>query len=323
MRRESHRGRGADDALAAPAARPRPRTTHEQASTQWRSTGRQFRPGVGRPVGIPGTMTTTRSPSPAHLSPPQSGAGTGTVPVPVPVPESPSGPGWGEGRGPRHIAVILDGNRRWAARHGTTLPQAYRQGADRVYDLALWCEEAGIGHVTVWALSTDNLARPPETVEPILQAVTDGLQRMASVGRWRIRAIGEVDRLPPEHLGRLRAVERRSEEARGMTINVALAYDGRHDIVNAVVELLHRHATQPLDGLAVEDLLARYLSTAGQPEIDLVVRTSGEQRLSGFMPWQTAFSELYFTDTAWPDFDHDDFRAALAWYAGRQRRHGR
>lgn len=225
----------------------------------------------------------------------------------------------------RHLAVILDGNRRWAKLHGRPVVDAYRVGAARVHELMTWCDQARIPFVTVWAMSQGNLHRDPTVVAEIIQVVTDGVRAMAATGRWRIRMIGALDRLPEEHACALRALEQDTHGIRGVTLNVAIAYSGRSDIIDAVRALIQeqlQHSELPLYETVTEHHLAQHLSTAGQPEIDLIIRTSGEQRLSGFMPWQTAEAELYFTDTAWPDFDQNSFEQALHWYARRERRFG-
>lgn len=227
-------------------------------------------------------------------------------------------------RVPRHLAVILDGNRRWADRHHCPAVDAYRVGASRVHALMTWCERAGIPFVTVWALSQDNLYRNPGTVAEILRAVVEGVRGMAAEGRWRIRVIGDLERLPSDQVRVLREVEERTCGLPGTTLNVAIAYSGRWDLVDAVRALtLLRHDGPPRSRSVIEHQLAQHLSTAGQPEVDLLIRSSGEQRLSGFMPWQTAEAELYFTGTLWPDFGEADFALALHAYAARDRRHGR
>ncbi|WP_199931041.1 polyprenyl diphosphate synthase [Streptomyces sp. CB02923] len=221
------------------------------------------------------------------------------------------------------MAVIMDGNRRWAVRHSRTETDAYQTGALRVHDLMTWCEEAGIAFVTVWALSQDNLHRGTAAVDGIVQAVRDGVREMAATRRWCIRFIGALDQLPPQQATALRALAHQTRDIRGVTLNVALAYCGRSDIVDAVRALVEQKTGPACDGAVTEDRLTQHLSTAGQPDIDLVIRTSGEQRLSGFMPWQTAEAELYFTSTPWPDFDRADFEKALQWYADRDLRFGR
>ncbi|MFF4160818.1 polyprenyl diphosphate synthase [Streptomyces sp. NPDC001678] len=227
------------------------------------------------------------------------------------------------GKVPRHLAVILDGNRRWAERHSLPLADAYQAGADRVRELLCWCDELGISYVTVWALSQDNLYREPKVVDQIVNAVTEGLERIAAEGRWSIRIIGALEHLPhQEQAAALRAVERDSAMATGARLTVAVAYDGRREIVAAAQELLRAYAEGSIVGELTEQRLADFLSTAGQPDVDLLIRTSGESRLSGFMPWQTAYAEFYFTPVYWPDFDRRHFAVALAAYAERDRRRG-
>lgn len=234
-----------------------------------------------------------------------------------------SGPHGRVGKVPRHLAVILDGNRRWAERRGLPLTDAYRAGADRVRELLCWCDEAGIPCVTVWALSEDNLCREPKVVDQIVEAITEGLKRIAVEGRWPIRIIGALQHLPhQEQAAALRAVERVSAMGRGARLTVAVAYDGRREIVEAARGLVRAYADGSLVGELTEQRLADFLCTAGQPDVDLLIRTSGETRLSGFMPWQTAYAEFHFTPVYWPDFDRGQFGEALGAYADRDRRRG-
>ncbi|MGW8378419.1 undecaprenyl diphosphate synthase family protein [Actinacidiphila sp. SB3-2] len=147
------------------------------------------------------------------------------------------------------------------------------------------------------------------------------MDAVAATAQWHIRPIGALDLLPADHRAQLHALTRRPTPEAGGILNVAIGYDGRADILAAVQELLHEPDVAVADD-GVEARLERCLSTAGQPDIDLVIRTSGEQRLSGFMPWQTAYAEIYFTPVLWPDFAADDFTAALDFYRTRQRRWG-
>ncbi|MGI5457330.1 polyprenyl diphosphate synthase [Streptomyces sp. CA-249302] len=226
---------------------------------------------------------------------------------------------------PRHLAVIPDGNRRWAERQGLPLVEAYRAGALRVHDLMTWCEATGIEYVTVWALSRDNLRRAPAAVLDILHTVVDRLEKMAATNRWRIRVIGAPEELPGAEARALRAVEERTGRIPGVTLNTAIAYSGRAELTAAVRDLVRHHPVDTVTSLsptAAERRLGMCLSTAGQPDVDLVVRTSGEQRMSDFMLWQTAYAELYFCDVPWPDFHRAHFDGALAAYRSRRRRHG-
>jgi short-chain Z-isoprenyl diphosphate synthase len=229
---------------------------------------------------------------------------------------------------PRHVAIILDGNRRWSRSQEVPLAEGYRRGAEKVGDVLGWCEESGVQVATLWALSTSNLNRPHEQIADLLETITVGLQRLAATGRWRIRPIGFLDRLPERLTLALRRIAEQTAGATGMTVNVAIAYDGREEIVSAVRALV---ADWAAGGASARDLIERgltaegisgYLSTGGQPDPDLVIRTSGEQRLSGFLPWQTVQSELYFCDVPWPEFERDHFERALRWYADRERRFG-
>lgn len=221
---------------------------------------------------------------------------------------------------PRHLAVILDGNRRWATEHQMPMMSAYRLGAQRVHELVEGCDRLGVEYVTVWALSRANLDRQDAAASRILDVVLDGLAGMAMTGRWRIRVIGAAGLLGEDQAVRLAAIESDTRGFRHVTVNVALAYDGRAEIVEAVRAMLEDD--RPPGMPVTERTIARYLSTAGQPDIDLLIRTSGEKRLSGFMPWQTAQAELYFTDAHWPDFTPTRLKEALDWFALRDRRFG-
>ncbi|MBF6465219.1 di-trans,poly-cis-decaprenylcistransferase [Nocardia beijingensis] len=225
---------------------------------------------------------------------------------------------------PQHVAVILDGNRRWAEMHSASVEEAYRLGAVRVRELMVACDNARIPFVTVWALSQDNLRRGAASVRAIVDAVTTELVGMAEMRRWRIRLLGSVADLPADAAQILREVAQRTADCPGAVLNVAVSYSGRKDIAAAAGALLSGAANRltGLDLAEVEHQLVQGLSTAGQPDIDLLIRTSGEQRLSDFMLWQAAHAELYFTETLWPDFQADHFELALRWYGQRQRRYG-
>lgn len=221
--------------------------------------------------------------------------------------------------------MILDGNRRWAKRNGVTIADAYHRGAAKVPDLVSWCECAGVEVVTLWALSTDNLGRSRDEIGQLLAIIIERLRRMAAAQRWRIRIIGDLKQLAMRDALALRAVEAATTGIRGgPLVNIAIAYGGKQDVLTAIHEVIGKcSGTGPPDSAALEQLLTDHLATAGQPDPDLVIRTSGEQRTSGFMLWQTAQSELYFTSTDWPDFDEAGLRAALDCYANRTRRFGR
>ncbi len=228
---------------------------------------------------------------------------------------------------PRHVAVMLDGNRRWARARGEGTATGHQAGADKIEDLLTWCERAGVEYVTLWLLSTDNLTRDPEELTPLLQIIDNAVCDLADARRWRLTLVGAPDLLPGDTARSLRASVERTTDVDGMTVNIAVAYGGRREIADAVRAMLRARAAQGQSleqiaaDLTVEDI-AEHLYTKGQPDPDLVIRTSGEQRLGGFLLWQSARSEFYFCEAYWPDFRHVDFLRALRAYAGRHRRFG-
>ena len=231
---------------------------------------------------------------------------------------------------PRHVGVIVDGNRRWAKEMGYVDPNdGHRVGAVRIQDLLRWCDQAGIGHVTLWMLSTDNLSRPSPELDPLLRIIENLATELAAEGNpWRLHMVGSLDLLPTATSAALKAAEERTaKRGGGAEVNMAVGYGGRREIADAVRALLHEHAKA---GTSIEELaevidvdhIAEHLYTKGQPDPDLIIRTSGEQRLSGFLLWQSAHSEFYFCDAYWPGFRRVDFLRALRSYASRQRRYG-
>ena len=228
---------------------------------------------------------------------------------------------------PKHIGVILDGNRRWARAAGGTTEQGHRAGADKIAEMLGWCEETGVEVVTLWLLSTDNLNRPAEELVPLLSIIEGAVTGLAETGRWRVHHVGTMDMLPSHTQTVLKEAEQATVGVGGLLVNVAVGYGGRQEIADAVRSLLLDHASR---GTSVEDIaevldidhIAEHLYTRGQPDPDLIIRTSGEQRLSGFMLWQTAHSEYYFCEVFWPAFRKVDFLRALRDYAARHRRFG-
>jgi short-chain Z-isoprenyl diphosphate synthase len=228
---------------------------------------------------------------------------------------------------PRHVGVILDGNRRWATEQGSSSAAGHRAGAARIAEFLEWCDEVGVEVVTLWLLSTDNLNRPTEELEPLLTIIEGSVEQLAASGKWVIRHVGAKDPLPARTRQVLENAELTTSGIDGMTVNVAVGYGGRQELVDAVRALLQEEAAA---GTSLEDLaatldvehIAAHLYTKGQPDPDLVIRTSGEQRLSGFLLWQSAHSEFYFCEAYWPDFRRVDFLRALRDYAARERRYG-
>ncbi|WP_411141241.1 isoprenyl transferase [Streptomyces sp. x-80] len=228
---------------------------------------------------------------------------------------------------PKHIGVILDGNRRWARADGRTPEQGHQAGAVKIGELLGWCEETDVEVVTLWLLSTDNLDRPEVELTPLLGIIENTVRNLAADGRWRVHHVGNADLLPSHTQQVLKEAEQETLDNTGILVNVAVGYGGRQEIADAVRSLLLEHAER---GTSFEELaeivdiehISEHLYTRGQPDPDLVIRTSGEQRLSGFMLWQSAHSEYYFCEVFWPAFRKVDFLRALRDYAARHRRYG-
>ena len=229
---------------------------------------------------------------------------------------------------PRHVGMVMDGNRRWARGQGHANPSVgHRYGALHVEKALGWCESVGVQHVTVFVCSTENLVKRPEAEVAYLMRVTEEIvaqQLGRPGGRWRVHVAGMLDLLPDSTARALKdAVEATEDVATGNHITLAIGYGGRQEVVEAVRSLLESEAAggNDLDGLAAKLTAAdisNHLYTTGQPDPDLIIRTSGEQRMSNFLLWQSAHSELYFCDAYWPAFREIDFLRALRAYAARR-----
>ncbi len=230
---------------------------------------------------------------------------------------------------PRHVGVIMDGNRRWARSIGLEdVAHGHRRGASKIIDLLGWCDDAGVQVVTLFMLSTDNLRRPEPELSALLGIIEDVAVDLSAPGRrWKVRSMGASEILPPDTVAVLKQAEEDTHDRPGATVNLAVGYGGRREIADAVRSLLAEHAVR---GTSLDELvevlevehIAEHLYTRGQPDCDLVIRTSGEQRMSGFMLWQAANAEFHFTDVYWPDFRRVDFLRALRDYSARHRRFG-
>ncbi|WP_172386952.1 polyprenyl diphosphate synthase [Streptomyces sp. MNP-20] len=228
---------------------------------------------------------------------------------------------------PCHVAFILDGNRRWARARGLSPGEGHRAGLGKVAEVLRWCEAEGVGIVTLWLLSADNLNRRREELEPLFAHLGQVIGELADTGRWPLRHLGQIGLLAPPLATAVREAVDSTRHIGGMRVNLAVGYDGRADIVTAVRDLLDRAVADAVPPTAFGDLvreenISGHLSTRGQPDPDLIIRTSGEYRLSGFMNWQTTRSELFFTPVLWPDFSRQTLREAIASYQRRQRRFG-
>ena len=228
---------------------------------------------------------------------------------------------------PDHVAIIMDGNGRWAAARGGGRADGHREGAEAVRRVVRSAREIGIRTLTLYAFSAQNWERPAAEVAELMRLLLRFvLQERAELNARGIRltTIGDADRLPAFVRGPLAALTATTRANRGMTLCLALSYGGRESIVRAVQRLARAAADGRLQPEAIgEAHVARALDTRALPPPDLVIRTSGEQRLSNFLLWECAYAELYFTDVMWPDFGREHLEAALAAYAERDRRFGR
>ena len=233
----------------------------------------------------------------------------------------------GTGQVPRHVAVIMDGNGRWAERRSLPRAAGHRAGTRSVRSTIEHSVRRGVAALTLFAFSCENWQRPAEEVGVLMQLFLEALDREVAeldANGVRLRFIGDRTRLAPALAARMAAAEQRTLERRRLDLVVAVAYGGRWDLAQAARRLAGEAAAGKLEPQAVdESVLAGRLMTAGRPEPDLFIRTGGERRISNFLLWDLAYTELWFTDTLWPDFDEAAYEAALQDFAGRQRRFGR
>ena len=234
---------------------------------------------------------------------------------------------------PRHVGILLDGNRRYALEQGFVDPlEAYALGARKLDDVLLWCGELSIPAVSLWVFSTENFRRDASEVSGILATVGAKLVQLARHPRThrlgvRVRAVGKLDLLPDSVVAAIREAEEATAANRGMVLTIAVAYGGRQEIIDAMQAMLREKAKQGedletiIEGIS-EETLAQYLYTPDLPDPDLIIRTSGEVRLSGFLLWQSAYSEFYFCDVHWPAFRKTDFLRAVRAFQQRDRRFG-
>ena len=227
---------------------------------------------------------------------------------------------------PHHVGVILDGNRRWAkANPNQGDPNGHKAGASKIIEFLGWCDEADVRVVTLWLLSTDNFKRSAAEIEELLKIIGETIDELAATGRWNIKAVGALDLLPEWLSQKLNSLKPIRQD--GVEVNVAISYGGRREIVDAVKSYLGEaeksgHSLDQAKANLSAENISKFLYTAGQPDPELLIRTSGEQRLGGFMLWQSASSEFYFCEAYWPDFRRVDFLRALRAYSLRQRRFG-
>lgn len=234
----------------------------------------------------------------------------------------------GEGAvSPKHVAIIMDGNGRWARKRGLPRVAGHRKGVDAVRRIIEFSAKSGIQMLTVFAFSSENWRRPPQEVTRLMELFVEALDKdVKDLHRNNIRfkVIGDVASLSETIQQRIERSEEMTAGNTGMVFNVALNYGGRWDIVEACRRFAYKvQAGEATADVLDEKMLDSQLSTSGSPDPDLFIRTGGEKRISNFLLWQLAYTELYFTDALWPDFDQGEYESALEWYSSRQRRFGR
>jgi short-chain Z-isoprenyl diphosphate synthase len=230
---------------------------------------------------------------------------------------------------PHHVAMVIDGNRRWARQLGyDSVAHGYRAGAAKIIEFLGWCDELGIKVVTLYLLSHDNLRkRDSAELADLIDIIADLAAELASSGDWRVQHAGRAELLPDNLATALRDAEQRTRSHDGLHVNLAVGYGGRHEIVDAVRRIIVKHdeiggTLEQLAENLTPEAIGEHLYTGGQPDPDLVIRTSGEQRLSDFLVWQSAHSEFYFVEALGPDLREVDFLRAIRDFATRDRRFG-
>ena len=223
---------------------------------------------------------------------------------------------------PRHVAIIMDGNGRWATARGLPRLEGHRTGLEKAGDTVLGLAAAGVSYITLFSFSTENWKRPKEEVAGILRLLAEALDRTVkdlNAENIIIRHLGRLDRLAPPLRHRVKEVVEKTKGNTGAVASFAFDYGGRTEILQASRKLM-KSGLKPED--VDENTFSKFLYTSEIPDVDLLVRTGGEMRLSNFLLWQSSYAELYFTETLWPDFSGEDIEKALAEYARRQRRFG-
>ncbi|KHK98468.1 UDP pyrophosphate synthase [Microbacterium mangrovi] len=230
---------------------------------------------------------------------------------------------------PHHVAMMIDGNRRWARQLGySSVADGHRAGAAKMREFLEWCDDVGVRVVSLYLLSLDNLTkRDAQELKDLLEIIAELAESLSRVRDWRVQHVGRAEALPPDLARVLAAAEERTRQNTGLHVNLAVGYGGRGEIVDAVRSIIQQHDERggTLEELAASltpEQIGEHLYTGGQPDPDLVIRTSGEQRLSDFLLWQSAHSEFYFVEALGPDLREVDFLRAIRDYTRRNRRFG-
>lgn len=228
---------------------------------------------------------------------------------------------------PRHIAIIMDGNGRWAKQHNTRRVNGHKKGVETVRNIVETAVEIGLEYLTVYAFSTENWGRSKTEVSYLLKLIMDSLVKEIdelTKNNVNIRFIGSKKELQESYNKRVVETCRKSWKNTGLKLNVAMNYGGRREIIEAFEEIYQDIADNKIDPSNIDDdLINQYLYTTGMPDPDYIIRTSGEQRLSNFLLWQSAYSEFWFTSTLWPDFSRDEFLQSIIDFQNRERRFGK
>jgi len=227
---------------------------------------------------------------------------------------------------PKHIAIIMDGNGRWAKKHGKKRYEGHFQGVETVRKITEAAAELGVQYLTLYAFSTENWRRPKEEVDALMQLFVQTIEQelpTLNKNNIRLKAIGDIESLPGENIAKLKETINKTAQNDRMTLVLALSYSGRWEIIDAVKKIMKAQSQgliKPED--LNEEVFASYLNTAGIPDPELLIRTSGEMRISNYLLWQIAYTELYITQKLWPEFEKEDFYEAIVDFQNRERRFG-
>lgn len=224
---------------------------------------------------------------------------------------------------PKHIAIIPDGNRRWAEIHGLNKQEAYAKGIDHIWDVLKWCREADVKILTMWGFSLENFKRDEAEIKQLFELFKQNLKKALENEEKekynvKVKFFGKISLFPKEIQEMIKKTEEMTSKNSDYQLNLLLSYGGRAEIVDAVNSIINE-GIKNVD----EEILSKHMYTAEVPDPDLIIRTSGEKRLSGLLPWQSVYSEFYFSEKLWPDFSKEDFQSALEDYAKRKRRYGK
>lgn len=224
---------------------------------------------------------------------------------------------------PKHIAIIPDGNRRWAEMHNLSKEEAYSKGIEHIWDVLKWCREADIKMLTMWGFSLENFKRDEAEIKQLFELFKQNLKKALKNEekekyKVKVRFFGKIHLFPKEIQEMIRKTEEMTSKNSEYQLNLLLSYGGRAEIVDAVNSIISEGIKE-----VNEEILSKHMYTAEVPDPDLIIRTSGEKRLSGLLPWQSVYSEFYFSEKLWPDFSKEDFQSALEDYAKRKRRYGK